>query len=169
MKRLLLIGILGGLAGCGDPVGTPVADPPPVAEAPAPVEVASAPKPAQPSGPPIKVAPAEEQAGPASVNKIETLTGDAAKFYSVAGGDPAVNGMVTYLAVSGGPAEGWKTFQIGDFNDWQIVEQAKGRVVLKVNRSTVDPTSGQIKTGDALLIVGVPAFAVDEVTVTPAS
>ncbi len=170
MKRLLLIGVL-GLSACGDPVtpSSTATAPTAPAAAPAAAVAPAAPPPAQPTGPAAPVAAITGQETAAQVTRVQALTGDDAKVFSTAGGDPAANGLVTYLALSGGAVEGWKVFPIGDFNDWQIVEQAKGRVVLKVNRSAVDPAKGQIATGDALLIVSVPAFTADEITITPAA
>jgi hypothetical protein len=90
-----------------------------------------------------------------------------AKIYSTAGGDPAINGLYTFLAIAGeAPGDGWTVFQIGDFNSWEIAEQAADHVVLKVSRSWVDQASGEIKTVEEKLSVPLVAPGTRELTVT---
>ena len=90
-----------------------------------------------------------------------------AKIYSTAGGDPAINGLYTFLAVAGeSPDGGWTVFLIGDFNSWEIAEQTKDHVVLKVSRSWVEQETGEIKTVEEKLKVPLVAPGARELTVT---
>lgn len=74
----------------------------------------------------------------ASVIKIVELKnqGDATvKFYGTVGGDPAMNGVYTYLAVFAGVADGWRVFRVGDFIDFTLVSEAPGRAQLTVREN----------------------------------
>ncbi len=91
-----------------------------------------------------------------------------AKIYSTAGGDPAINGLYTYLAVSSEePGGGWRVFQIGDFNSWEIAGSTDAHVDLKISRSWVEQASGEIKTIEETLRVAFPAADATEVKVAP--
>jgi hypothetical protein len=91
-----------------------------------------------------------------------------AKLYSVAGGDPAVNGLYTYIAVAGEPPESqWRVFQIGDFNSWTLEEDRGDAVVLAVSRSWLDER-GDLQTADERLIVSVPQPSDTAIFITPA-
>lgn len=103
----------------------------------------------------------------AYVNKVVALSRGDAKFYSTIGGDPAINGEYVYLALMSDPAEGAKTFKIGDFNTWDLVEQTDARAVLRVSHSAVDPASGEIVTYEQKIAVTVPKFDATSVRVTP--
>ena len=106
----------------------------------------------------------------ASVMRVHPMEAQNAKVFAVSGGDPAVNGLVTYLGLFAGPAEGWRVYPIGDFEDWSVSEEAPGHVVLEVRESRAG-AAGDIVTEDRRLIVefrmGEDA-ASDRVTVTPA-
>lgn len=69
-----------------------------------------------------------------------------AKLYGTAGGDPAMNGLYTYIAFYSSPAEGHRVFQIGDFNEYRIHEEAPGRIVLEVDENYMDEGSGDIQS-----------------------
>jgi hypothetical protein len=91
-----------------------------------------------------------------------------AKIYSTAGGDPAINGLYTFIAIaSDEPGGGWRVFQIGDFNSWKIGEQTKDHIILAVSRSWVDQASGDIKTVEEKLKVPLVAPSATEMVVTP--
>ncbi|MCW3838251.1 hypothetical protein ACFQ1E_19635 [Sphingomonas canadensis] len=66
------------------------------------------------------------------------------KLFGTAGGDPAMNGLYTYIAFFGSPADGWSVFKIGDFLDYSVVAEAPGQVTLELNESTMDDASGEI-------------------------
>lgn len=91
-----------------------------------------------------------------------------AKIYSTAGGDPAINGLYTFIAIGGeGPDDQWHVFQIGDFNSWKIAEETKDYVILEVSRSWVEQSSGDIKTIEEKLKIPLVASDATELTVTP--
>jgi hypothetical protein len=127
--------------------------------------------PATPSGPPVQVALAAGDHPEANVTDVVFLSNapNGAKVYSVAGGDPAINGLYTYIAGydTDEPGGGWNVFQIGDFNSWSVVEDRGTEVVLAVSRSwTVE---GEIQTADERYIVSIPDADDTSITVTPAS
>lgn len=127
---------------------------------------------AKPSGPSHTVAAEAESeglSGAASVTDIHLVKDADVKLFSTAGGDPALNGLYTYLAVFT-PPEGWtRIYMIGDFNSWEVIEESPTRVVLKVSRSWIEERSGDIKTADEKLILDVPQDDVTPLTVTPAT
>jgi hypothetical protein len=55
--------------------------------------------------------------------------------FGVVGGDPAMNGIQTYLAFYQNPADGWQVFRIGDFLNYTVLSQAPGRLVLSVREN----------------------------------
>lgn len=144
----------------------------PAAPAPEAAQPAAAVTPATPSGPAHTVLAApdsEDLSGAASVTDIHFVKDADVKLFSTAGGDPAINGLYTYLAIFT-PPEGWtRIFMIGDFNSWDVVEESPTRVVLKVSRSWVEQETGDIKTTEEKLILDVPQDATAPLTVTPAT
>ena len=67
-----------------------------------------------------------------------------AKLFGAAGGDPAMNGLNTYIAFFMPPPEnGWRVFEVGDFLSYEIVSDAPGRLLLEVNESIM-ADSGEI-------------------------
>ncbi len=64
--------------------------------------------------------------------------------YGTAGGDPAMNGLYTYIAFYQSPAEGHRVFRIGDFNAYRLVSEAKGRIVLEVDENIMNDSTGEI-------------------------
>jgi hypothetical protein len=58
--------------------------------------------------------------------------------YGTAGGDPAMNGLNTYIAFYQSPADGHQVFQIGDFNSYRVVSERRGQVVLQISENTID-------------------------------
>ncbi len=102
------------------------------------------------------------------VTDVRMIKDTDAKIFSTAGGDPAINGLYTYLAMFTAP-EGWtRVFLIGDFNSWEVVEETPERVVLKVSRSWIEEGSGDIKTAEEHLILGLPTEEGGALEVTPA-
>lgn len=128
---------------------------------------------AAPEGPttaPATVPALTEDQPEASVTDVEWIESaeNGAKIYSTAGGDPAINGLYTYLAIPGeAPDMGWRVFQIGDFNSWKLGEQTRDHVILEVSRSWVDQASGDIKTIEEKLSVPLVGPTATELTVTP--
>lgn len=158
----------------------PVAPAQPIEGAPPPATGPAA-GPASSTGPTAGT-PASEAAGPvtlspsaddmlqwsAAVTEVHPMPNQGAKLFSTAGGDPALNGLYTYLALFQGAAEGWRVFQLGDFESWRVLEEAPGRVLIEVRQSTLDPTTGQAVTATRRLSVSFDAAAPESVTVTPA-
>lgn len=171
MKYIALAAAL-ALAACQPAADKPAEPAAPAAEAAATPPAAPAAAPAQPSGPARNVAAepdSQDLSGAASVTDIHFVKDADVKLFSTAGGDPAINGLYTYLAIYTAP-DGWtRIFQIGDFNSWDVIEESPTRVVLKVSRSWVEEGSGDIKTADEKLILGVPQDATSPLTVTPAT
>jgi len=125
--------------------------------------------PAVASGEPIEAPMLAGEHPEAYVTQVVSLAAPAgAKLYSTAGGDPAINGLYTYIAVAGEPPENaWRVFEIGDFNSWTLDEDRGDSVVLSVSRSWVDER-GDVQTADERLIVAVPHPDDTVVTITPA-
>ena len=103
------------------------------------------------------------------VTDVRLLKDGSAKLFSTAGGDPAINGLYTYIAIWSDEDQWGKVFQIGDFNSWDIAEEAPGRVVLKVSRSWIEDGSGDIKTAEEHLIITLPKADSETLEVTPAA
>ena len=101
----------------------------------------------------------------ASVLQIDELRnqGDlAAKLFGTGGGDPAMNGLYTYLAFFESAADGWRVFRLGDFLSYRIVSEARGRVVLEVRESVMNDNTGEIGARVRRLLVTWRAGAGDE-------
>jgi len=143
------------------------AEPARPAEAPAPAA-----EPARPSGPARTVAAekvSDDLSGAASVTDIHFVKDADVKLFSTAGGDPAINGLYTYLALYTAP-DGWtRVFQIGNFNSWGVMEETPTRIVLKVSRSWIEEATGDVKTADEKLILDIPQDEASPLTVTPAA
>lgn len=166
MRLAILAGAL-ALAACQPAAETPAAPAEPAAPAaPATPTV----EPAKPSGPAKAVEAEDDHFPEAYVTDVHHIKDADFKVFSTAGGDPAVNGLYTYLARYNDDERGWtQVYMLGDFNSWEIVEESPTRIVLKVSRSWVDQESGDIKTADEKLIVDLPATAETPVMVTPAT
>lgn len=83
----------------------------------------------------------ESLQNPASVVVVSELRrqGDlGAKLFGMAGGDPAMNGLYTYLAFFISAGDGWRIFRVGDFLSYRIVREAPGRVLLEIRESTMN-------------------------------
>lgn len=141
------------LSGCGQadaPAKTETAqDTHIAAAAPTPSAITRAAPP--PTGKPVgpaerRTAAAREEIGTAAdVSQLQALPDQNAKVFSLSGGDPAVNGLVTYFALFGGSAEGWRAYPLGDYAEWKVVEARAGRVVLSVRQDTAGPNSDILK------------------------
>lgn len=167
--RAIVLGLgLAGLmlAGCEDferglEAGRKMAEEEAAREARTPTEAA---------GEPQAVAPSDEEAlqWAASVTEVTVLDGQSGKVFSTAGGDPAINGLYTYIAFFDGPDAGWRSFMIGDFESWTVAEQAPGRIVLDVSVGRIDGDSGEAVSTSERRIVEWTGELPTEVTVTPA-
>ena len=71
-----------------------------------------------------------------SVDRLEHQGSLGAKLFGAASGDPAMNGLNTYLAFFMPPPEnGWQIFEIGDFLTYRIISETPGRLLLEISES----------------------------------
>jgi len=135
----------------------------------APVQPASPvdPAPAQPTSPgtplvaanpgvPMKAVVGEEGQVAASVVKIDTLTKSEdmdVKLFGTGGGDPAMNGLYTYIAFFRSPAQGWWIYKLGDFLDYRLLGESSGKVDLELTESTYDEATGTIGSRTRRIVV----------------
>lgn len=83
----------------------------------------------------------------AAVVRVDELPnqGDlSVKLFGAAGGDPAMNGLNTYLAFFEDPAEGWRLFRIGDFLDYRILAASPGRVELELQENILNDATSEV-------------------------
>ena len=186
MKRIMIAGacglLLGGLAGCDRlsaawegfnnpgpaerPSEAPSSDPTPgpgggLVEA----------------GEGVALSPDQDEFAQVAANvvRVDDLSDQgalSAKMFGTAGGDPAMNGLYTYIAFFESPAEGWRVFRVGDYLDYQIKAVSAGRVELMLSESVMDQATSEIGSRQTAVILSFtlgPDGAVPEtVTVTPA-
>jgi len=173
MKPLLFLTALIGLAACDTGVESRREAVPP-AEQPAPLAAVA---PLAAAGPAAVLNPETDAAvqQAAAVVSLDELAGQgplAAKLFGTAGGDPAMNGLYTYIAFFQSPADGWRVFRIGDVLEYRVLSQRPGRVDLELRESVMDEASGAIGDRTRRVIVGWPIAADGsvpaEVTITPA-
>ncbi|MET0547498.1 MAG: hypothetical protein ABWZ40_14455 [Caulobacterales bacterium] len=130
------------------------------------------------AGTPEALKPAEYGEGiqwAASVVEMTYLQkqGDATvKLFGTAGGDPAMNGLYSYLAFYRSPGEGWRVFKLGDFLEYRILAETPGRLDLELQESVIDQASGNISSARRRVIVewkfGPDGAAPETLSVTPA-
>ena len=165
MRTAILAAAL-ALAAC-----QPAAEEPAKPAEPATAETAPppAPEPARPSGPPKSIEAEDDQMPEAWVTDVHLVKDADFKIFSTAGGDPAINGLYTYLAAYT-QLDGWtRVYMLGDFNSWDVLEESATRVVLKISRSWIEEGTGDVKTAEEKLIIDLPATPETPVTVTPAT
>ena len=137
-----------------------------------------------PAGPPAALTPAGDPTtvevdeatwlqAAATVVQLHAIEDQNAKVFGTAQGDPAVNGLYTFVAFFESTAEGWRVFRIGDFESFEVLGVAPGRIDLEIRESAVDGDSGQIVGAERRLIVGWTPGAdgapPQTITVTPAA
>jgi len=136
---------------------------------------AAAPAALEPAGAPVTVEidDAAWLQAAASVVELEALPDLNAKVFGTGAGDPAVNGLYTYIAFFGGAAEGWRVYRLGDFESFEVLASAPGRIDLEISESAVDGESGQVAAATRRLIVGwtpgEDGAAPQTISVTPAA
>lgn len=79
------------------------------------------------------------------INQVPNQPSLGVKLFGMAGGDPAMNGLQTYIGFFASPAEGWRVFQIGDFLSYRILAATPGRVNLQIQENTIN-SEGEIGT-----------------------
>jgi hypothetical protein len=72
------------------------------------------------------------------VNDVPNQPSLGVKLFGLAGGDPAMNGLQTYIGFFFAPGDGWRVFQIGDFLSYRILSATPGRVNLQIQESTMN-------------------------------
>lgn len=140
-------------------VAVPVAPPAPVA-----TPVVAPLKPTS-RGLPVKALPDPQLQSPASVIEVHPLaevTGMDGKIFGLAGGDPAMNGLQTYVAFYRSPADGWWVYQIGDFLSFKVLNQSRGQVDLEVEESTLDEATTVIGKRTRRIIVAFTVAPAEE-------
>lgn len=122
----------------------------------------------------LSAIPAEDESiqSAASVARMDWVSDGGAKLFGTAGGDPAMNGLYTYVGFYGGPGDGWTVFQLGDFLDYTVLSSSPGRVDLDLHESILDEASGEISSRHRKVIVTWTPGADDAppptITVAPA-
>lgn len=108
----------------------------------------------------------------ASVVKVDYIPDTDAKLFGTAGGDPAINGLYTYLAVYQSTADGWAVYKLGDFNDYTVLSTGPNRVDLEISQSGWNQETDSADTQVRKVIVrwtpGEDGAPPTSVTVTPA-
>lgn len=147
----------------------------PVKDAPAPERPATGPL--TPAGPAQTLAPDADPSlqQAASVVELTPIEGQGqltTKMFGTAGGDPAMNGLYTYVAFFVDPAEGWRAFKVGDFLAYRVLSTGPGRIELEIDESTMNPQTSAIGSTTRRMIVGwapgPDGAAPEAVTLTPA-
>ena len=111
-----------------------------------------------PGGTPDAVSPDTQPdlqmaAGVIRIDELKAQADHTVKLFGTAGGDPAMNGLYTYLAFFDGPDEGWRIFRIGDFLDYKILGESPGRVDLELRESVMNEATAEISTRTRRVIV----------------
>ena len=96
------------------------------------------------------------------INELRNQGDLATKLFGMAGGDPAMNGLYTYLAFLEVGADGWRVFRLGDFLSYRIVSEARGRLVIEVGESVMNQQTSEIGSRTRRLLVTWTAGAGDE-------
>lgn len=111
----------------------------------------------------------------ASVVQLDILTNEAnggVKLFGLAGGDPAMNGLITHIAFYESPGDGWQVFELGNFLSYRVLSEAPGRVDLEIIESTYDEATGNIGSRTHYMIVswtpGADGAPPATISVTPA-
>ncbi len=72
------------------------------------------------------------------INEVPNQPNLGVKLFGLAGGDPAMNGLQTYLGFYASPGDGWRVFQIGDFVSYRILSATLNRVNLEIRENTIN-------------------------------
>ncbi len=124
----------------------------------------------------LAVETTEYASAAASVVNVDCLEnqdeGAGVKLFGTAGGDPAANGLYTYIAFYIGPGGDWVVFPVGNFIDYRILSDAPGRVDLEITETTIDEATAEMGSQTRRVIVNWTAVMDDvppaSVTVTQA-
>jgi hypothetical protein len=175
-KMRILVCCVLALSACDAAVKKEQAAPQQVSDAPPALETKTA-APLASAGKPETVTQAEEDGMQYAASVVEMTylqkQGDlTVKLFGTAGGDPAMNGLYTYIAFFAGPAESWKVFRLGDFLEYRILSETPGRLDLELKESVMNDSTGEIGSQVRNLIIswtpGPQAAAPENISVTPA-
>jgi hypothetical protein len=95
----------------------------------------------------------QQAAGVVQLDPLHNQGSQDVKLFGTAGGDPAMNGLYTYLAFYVSPADGWRVFRIGDFLSYRVIASSPGRIVLGVQESVMHEATGNISGRTRRLIL----------------
>lgn len=178
-RNLVLVGVAAGaiaMAGCN-------AAPPAVAEEAKAETVAASAFVAAPGGTVETIQPVPEDdpgeandlAGVVKFDVVPNQTDEASpRLIGTAGGDPAANGLMTYLVFS--TMHSSKVFLIGNIIDYRIIGASPGKLDLEIDETTAD-NDGNLGSATRKVIVSWTPVTEDQgpdteftsaVTVTPA-
>lgn len=108
----------------------------------------------------------------ASVVRIDWVAESGAKLFGTAGGDPAANGLYTYIAFFTEPGGEWVIYELGNIIDYTVLSSSVGRVDLDIHESTMNDATGELGSRHRKVIVswtpGVDGGPPSGVAVTPA-
>ena len=108
----------------------------------------------------------------ASVVRIDWVADNGAKLFGTAGGDPAANGLYTYIAFFTEPRGEWVIYELGNILDYTVLSSSVGRVDLDIHESTMNDATGELGSRHRKVIVswteGVDGGPPSGVVVTPA-
>lgn len=108
----------------------------------------------------------------ASVVRIDWVAAGGAKLFGTAGGDPAANGLYTYIAFFTSPGDGWVIYNLGNILDYTVLASEIGRVDLDIHETTFDEVTGELGSHHRKVIVtwtpGDDGAPPTNVAVTPA-
>jgi hypothetical protein len=77
-----------------------------------------------------------------TVDRLEHQGDLGVKLFGAASGDPAMNGLHTYLAFfEPPPVNGWRIFEIGDFLTYTIVSDTPGHLLLEISENVATANS----------------------------
>ncbi len=181
VSAILAASLFAAVTACApDAVSTPAES---AAEAPAAPAAEAA---VEPPVPELLVAAGEPQAlvvetteyasAAASVVKVDFLENQGespgVKLFGTAGGDPAANGLHTYLAFYISPGSDWAVFPVGNFIDYRILFEAPGRADLEITETTIDEATAEMGSQTRRVIVNwtdvMDEAPPESVTITPA-
>lgn len=107
----------------------------------------------------------------ASVVRIDWVAENGAKLFGTAGGDPAANGLYTYIAFFTDPGGEWVIHELGNIIDYTVLSSSVGRVDLDIHETTIDEATGELDSRHRKVIVswtpGVDGGPPTGVMVTP--
>ena len=173
MSRQLLIAVaLATTVSAGASQAEPAIKVTPTSEAPGAAQAA----PLTASGAPEALTPEPETdeslMSAASVVRIDWVAAGGAKLFGTAGGDPAANGLYTYIAFYTSPGDGWVIYSLGNIIDYTVLASEIGSVDLDIHETTFDEASGELGSQHRKVIVswtpGDDGAPPTNVTVTPA-